>query len=135
MCLADVHVTHFSFFRNAYLQVGGSVKTWHWRWFEIDQLYLSYYRSHHHSQPIRRIPLSHVLSVMYAFALRVGYCNSFHCMHSGIFKRHDAIFNFMSLMICRADPDDLKKLHVQLRDRSALKIFLCSILNSTFFFG
>lgn len=54
-------------------------------------------------------------------------------MRSVIFKRHDAIFNFVSLMICRADPADLKKLHVQLRDRSALKIFLCSILNSSFF--
>jgi hypothetical protein len=56
----------FPFSHNLYLQVGGSVKTWHWRWFEIDQLHLSYYRSHHHSQPIRRIPLSHVLSVKYA---------------------------------------------------------------------
>ncbi len=71
---------------DAFLQDGGSVKTWHWRWFEIDQIYLSYYRSHYHPDPIKRIPLSDILSVTYESALMFKILRCCHVMKLNCFN-------------------------------------------------
>jgi hypothetical protein len=71
---------------HAFFQVGGNVKSWHWRWFEIDQIYMSYYRSHYHPDPIKRIQLSDILSVTYAAVLRVIFvCCEFQVLEKNTF--------------------------------------------------